>query len=76
MLLEPVPEFLGRSGGGWVPFEWAWVVVPEVGDEDAEGVVAGEDVGTLKGLGVVPEDIGNDEDADSGGGGPGDVCGG
>lgn len=39
------------------------------------GGVAGEDVGALEGLGVVAEDVGDDEDADGGGGRAGDVWG-
>ena len=75
-MLKPLSELIGCVGGGWVPFAWARVVVPEVGDEDAVGGVAGEDVGALQGLGVVAEDVGDDEDAGCGDGGAGDVCGG
>jgi hypothetical protein len=65
MLLKPVPKLLGRVGGGRVPFARAWVVVPEIGNEDAVSGTAGEDVGTLEGLGVVAEDISDNEDTGS-----------
>ena len=73
VLLKPVAELVGCGSGGGVPFERAGIVVPEVGDEDAVGGVAGQDVGALEGLGVVAEDVGYDEDAGGGGGGAGDV---
>ena len=76
LLLKSVPELLSAGGGGRVPFEWAWVVVPEVGHKDAVGGGGGEDVGALEGLGVVAEDVGDDEDAGGGGGGTGNICGG
>lgn len=73
MLLKPVSKLLSRVGGGRVPFAWAWVVVPEVGNEDAVSGAAGEDVGSLEGLGVVAEDISDNEGTGSCRRGTGDV---